>query len=379
MTPSAAHPDLGLYVHIPFCLRKCAYCAFFSRPIGKYDPKPILDCILREFDLYAPAEPVSTLYIGGGTPTCLPEDLLCTFIDALVERVGWPEEFTVESNPIQADTALFKSLRNCGVNRLSIGAQSFNSAELKTLGRPHTSEAIGQAVAAARDAGFENIGLDLIFGIPGQTIQTFARSLAKAIALEPTHLSAYSLTWEKETRLTRALRMGFVQEMDEDDERAMYKQLCRTLAGAGYQQYEISNFAKPGFACRHNSRYWRNQPVIGLGPAAAGWYRGHRTANIAGIEAYIKRITNDQFAWETDVQPTDRQIAAEMAVLGLRMTEGIDLAAFEAMTGKNPRRLFANPIKEHCRDGLLELTSTHLRLTEKGLSFADTVSCDFIL
>jgi len=379
MTPPTAHPDVGLYVHIPFCLRKCDYCAFYSEPLDRHDPRPILDGILRELDLYASTEPVQTIYLGGGTPTCLPEELLCGFIKALIVRVGKPLEFTVECNPIGAGTPLFRSLHRCGVNRLSIGAQSFDPVELKILGRPHTPEAIGQAVAAARNAGFDNIGLDLIFGIPGQTVQTFAQSLSKAIKLAPTHLSAYSLTWENETPLTRALFLGAVQEIDEDDERAMYKQLCQTLSAAGYIQYEISNFAAPGFACRHNIRYWRNQPVIGLGPAAAGWYRGQRTANAADIGAYVERITQNQFAWQTDEQPGARQMASEMAVLGLRMTDGIDLAAFQNATGKNPKHLFANAIREHCKNGLLELTDTHLRLTEKGLSFADTVSCDFIL
>lgn len=379
MIPPTAHPDLGLYVHIPFCLRKCAYCAFYSEPLHQHDPRPILDCILRELDLYAPTEPVQTIYLGGGTPACLPEELLCGFIKSLIARVGKPEEFTVECNPIGAGTPLFRSLYRCGVNRLSIGAQSFNPIELKILGRPHTPEAIGQAVTAAQNAGFDNIGLDLIFGIPGQTVETFAQSLSKAIKLAPTHLSAYSLTWENETPLTRALFLGAVQEIDEDDERAMYKQLCQTLAAAGYVQYEISNFANPGFACCHNIRYWRNQPVIGLGPAAAGWYRGQRTANVADIGAYVERITQNQFAWETDEQPGTRQIASEMAILGLRMADGIDLTAFQNATGKNPKHLFANAINEHCKNGLLELTDTHLRLTEKGFSFADTVSCDFIL
>jgi len=379
MTTPTAHPDVGLYVHIPFCLRKCDYCAFYSEPLDRHDPRPILDCMLRELDLYAPTEPVQTIYLGGGTPTCLPEELLCGFIKSLIARVGKPLEFTVECNPIGAGIPLFRSLHRCGVNRLSIGAQSFDPIELKILGRPHTAEAIGQAVTAARNAGFENIGLDLIFGIPGQTVQTFTQSLSKAIKLAPTHLSAYSLTWENETPLTRALFLGAVQEIDEDDERAMYKQLCQTLSAAGFMQYEISNFAAPGFSCRHNIRYWRNLPVIGLGPAAAGWYRGQRTANVADIGACVERITQNQFACETDEQPGARQMASEMAVLGLRMTDGIDLAAFQNATGKNPKHLFANAISEHCKNGLLELTDTHLRLTEKGLSFADTVSCDFIL
>ena len=378
MTRPAAQTDLGLYVHIPFCLRKCPYCAFYSEPMAAHDPRPLIAALLAELAMLAPVEPVRTMYLGGGSPTCLPVELLCGLIDAMVARVGRPEELTVECNPAQADATLFQSLRRCGVNRLSIGAQSFHPAELETLGRPHSPEAITKAVADARTAGFDNIGLDVIFGIPGSTVETFSQSLDAAVALAPNHLSAYSLTWEDGTPLTRALAEGQVQAVTEDDERAMYRRLCRTLAAAGYAQYEISNFAQPGCECRHNLRYWHNRPVLGIGPAASGWYRTQRSTNIADIRRYIQRIRQKQWAYETIEQPTPAQIASETAILGLRLTDGIDLPAFHRATGCDATVLFADAIAAHRRAGLLETTPTRLRLTEKGRSFADTVACDFV-
>lgn len=379
MNTPVSQSDLGLYVHIPFCLRKCRYCAFYSEPIHRHDPRPVIEAIVDELDLYAPAEPVHTMYIGGGSPTCLPTELLCGLIKAITARIGQPGEFTIECNPAQANAKLFESLLNCGVNRLSIGAQSFDPSELETLGRLHSPEAIEQAVTEARTAGFDNIGLDLIFGIPGSSPESFAQSLSKAIALAPAHISAYSLTWEDGTPLTRALTEGHVTAVSEDDERAMYHQLCMSMAESGYAQYEISNFARPEYKCRHNLRYWLNQPVIGIGPAASGWFHGQRTTNIADIEGYVKKIKQGCFARDCTESPGPLQMASETAILGLRMADGIDAARFLAATGYDLQHLFAEAIDEHRRNGLLEQTDTRLRLTEKGRSFADAVACDFIL
>lgn len=379
MTTTAANTDLGLYVHIPFCTRKCAYCAFYSVSIERQDTRPVIDAILTELDFYSPPEPVNTIYYGGGSPSSLPADVLCELIESITGRIGQPEECTVECNPAQANRALFSALRLRGVNRLSIGAQSFIPGELEILQRPHSAEDITQAVAEARAAGFENIGLDLIFGIPGSTAETLTESLQKAIALKPTHISVYSLTWEEGTPLTRALSQGHIQAVCEKEERRMYCRLCGMLTTSGYGQYEISNFALPYYECRHNLRYWRNQPVIGLGPAASGWYKKHRTTNIANSEKYVQRIQMGQFAYQETQHPDAMQVASETAILGLRMTAGIELAEFHRTTGYEATRLFAEAIEEHQKSGLLELTGTHLRLTEKGRSFADAVACDLII
>lgn len=379
MNTPLSQSDLGIYVHIPFCLRKCRYCAFYSEPIALHDPKTVVEAIIRELDLYRASEPIQTLYIGGGLPTCLPTELLCDLIRAITARTGVPKECTVECNPAQADIKMFELLLNCGVNRLSIGAQSFTPAELETLGRPHSPKAIEKSVTEAYTAGFENIGLDLIFGIPGSTLQTFALSLSKAFSLAPAHISAYSLTWEDGTPLTRALTEGHIAAINEEEEREMYHLLCKTMTEAGYMQYEISNFARPGCQCRHNLRYWNNRPVLGLGPGASSWYRGRRTANIADIGGYVKIIQQGRLAWDTAEIPGPVQIASETAILGLRTTEGLDPILFQAETGYDMQRLFAQAIDEHCSSGLLEQSNGRLRLTKKGRSFADTVACDFVL
>lgn len=379
MTASAEKTDLGLYVHIPYCLRKCPYCAFYSEPLAQHDPRPVIDAILTELDLYAPADPVQTIYIGGGSPTCLPEEILCGLIERLTARTGTVAELTVECNPAQSNASLFRALRHCGVNRLSIGAQSFHTDELTMLGRPHSAEAIAQTVADARTAGINAIGLDLIFGVPCSTVETLAQSVQVAIDLAPSHISGYSLTWEDRTPLTQAMAAGHLQALDEDTERAMYRQLCRQLAAAGYAQYEISNFSRPGCECRHNLRYWHNRPVIGLGPSASSWYRGRRTANIADTERYLALLQSGQFAYDTYEQPAPLQIASETVILGLRLIEGVATADVYRASGYDGLTLFADTIAEHRQSGLLEQTSTHLRLTEQGRSFADTVACDFIL
>jgi oxygen-independent coproporphyrinogen-3 oxidase len=369
--------SLGLYLHIPFCVRKCPYCAFYSEPIGAHNPEAVIDAMFMELERYAITESVETLYIGGGSPTCLPPQLLIEMVISLLSQFKEVREFTLECNPAQANLSLLNDLFTLGVNRLSIGAQSFHPQELKTLGRLHIAPQIAQAVDMARQAGFTNIGLDLIFGLPGSTPQTWQDSLRQAIALNVPHLSAYSLTIEKGTPFEHAVKTGSLTLPDESAERAMYETARQRLSEAGFAQYEISNFVWPGFQCRHNIRYWQNQPVVGIGPSAAGWYRGVRTTNVSSIGTYVKAIEAGEFAYEEQQVPSPEQTARETAVLNLRMTEGLDLAAFIHQTGFDALKLFSDAVAVHTRLGLLEQTPTHLRLTEKGLSYADSVACDF--
>lgn len=376
MTATSA---VGLYLHIPYCQKKCPYCAFYSEPIGTRDPAALIGAMRIELDLYEITEPVETIYIGGGSPTCLPHDVLVDLVKSLNKRFGQVEEFTLECNPAQADTGLFKQLKALGVNRLSIGAQSFEAAELQTLGRIHNPGQIYVAVQMVKDAGYENIGLDLIFGIPHSTVQTWKASLEAALALGVQHISAYSLTIEAGTPFEKAVREGTLSGIDEQTERSMYEASQLMLKEAGFMQYEISNFAKPGYECKHNLRYWKNLPVIGIGPAAGRWYKGKRTINVADISEYIEKIQAGQFAYAEEDAPGPEQTASETAVLGLRMTCGIDLNEYKKATGFELFSLFGNAIKQHCSNGLLECDSTHCRLTEKGLSYADTVAQDFVL
>jgi oxygen-independent coproporphyrinogen-3 oxidase len=372
--------NVGLYVHIPFCEQKCPYCAFYSVPIKRSDPTRLIEALFAELDSYDITEPIETIYIGGGSPTCLPQDALPKLVSGLNARFGRVAEFTVECNPAQADEPTLRQLRCGGVNRLSIGAQSFNAKELETLGRIHSPRQILEAVRVAKKAGFENIGLDLMFGIPGSSMKTWRHSLKSAASLKVQHLSVYSLTVEKCTPFEHAVREGELVMVDEDIERQMCKMARSVLRNEGFLQYEISNFAMPGFECQHNLRYWKNLPVVGIGPAAAGWYKGQRATNVADVAKYIKRIESGRSAQSEAYIPSPEQIASESAVLGLRMTEGIDARQYEQQTGFNLARLFGDAIKKHSHHGLLECTADdHCRLTEKGLSYADTVAQDFIL
>ena len=220
----------------------------------------------------------------------------------------------------------------------------------------------------------------MIFGIPGSSAKTWRHSLKSAAALKVQHLSAYSLTIEKCTPFARAVREGKLAVVDEAVERQMCKTARSLLRNAGFAQYEISNFAVPGFECQHNIRYWKNQPVIGIGPAAASWYEGKRAANVADVKKYIKRLKSGRSAQSEAYIPSPEQIASESAVLGLRMIQGIDMPEYQKQTGFNLPRLFGDAIKKHCFNGLLECTvDDRCRLTEKGLSYADTVAQDFIL
>lgn len=327
--------------------------------------------------MYKTTMPVSTVFLGGGSPSAMKRELLIELVEWIGQYRQAGAEFTIEVNPGQTDSVFFAELLRRGVSRISIGAQSFIDKELTLLGRIHTAAEISRCVADARRAGFENIGLDLMFAIPGSTLSDWTESLDKAICLKPTHLSAYSLTYEGDTPLVRDMQAGRITPAEEELDRAMYERTIDALEVTGLAQYEISNFARPGQECRHNLRYWQNQPYIGLGPAAASCYQGKRMENIADLEKYLQSIKNGCFAYESEQTRSPEEIACETAVLNLRMRAGIDPAVLERQTGFNLQRLFAGPIAEHLAQSNLEWHDGRLRLTRTALVIADKVMCDF--
>jgi len=368
---------VSLYVHVPFCERKCAYCGFYSEPVGAHSVEVLVNALLAELDRYDLNEPIRTVYVGGGSPTCLGREHLTRLIEALAAHAPDAEEFTVEANPGQVNFELLTALRAAGVNRLSIGAQSFIESEIRFLGRGHNVFDTQKAIQDARAAGFENISLDLIFAIPGSTMSSWKKSLAAALEHDIQHISAYALTLEGGTALQSAVAVGEVVSIDEETDRQMYDIAIDTLVQSGYRHYEISNFAKPGFECRHNLRYWANEPFIGLGPSAASFYRGRRTTTIADIRAYVDGV-NAGAPLLVDAQvPGEIQLACETAVLNLRRMEGIDLAQFKERTGYDLMELFANEIENHRRAGMVELAEGRLRLKRQAFAVADRVLCDF--
>lgn len=376
----------GLYVHIPYCVSKCGYCDFYSVEIAGRDVGPLVEALVTELRgrvsrLAGSSDRIETVFMGGGTPTTLPLPQLRFIMAALADVLGDHQclEFTVEANPGTVDPQRLEILVAAGVNRLSLGGQSFLPSELLWLERDHSPDEIAPAVALARTHGIERINLDLIFGIGGQTMATWDTSLSRALDLGVDHLACYGLTYEPGTRLDAMRRRGEVTPCDEELEADMYLHAIDRLAAAGYEQYEISNFAQPGQRCQHNLIYWLNEPYIGVGPSAAGYRDGTRYKNIASIREYTDRIgrTGEAVAETERLDAIGR--AGETIMLQLRMTDGICIDRFVQHTGVDPRLALAEPLARMEREGLVTSTADSIRLTRHGLLVADAIIADLLL
>ncbi len=373
----------GLYIHVPFCDGKCRYCAFYS---VRYEPvlaRRWLAAVQREHELFRshhPAPVFRTVYIGGGTPTILESGLLqelAEWVRSLLPSAG-ADEWSVEANPGSVDAGKLRILRQSGVNRISIGAQAFDDARLNILGRRHDAAAISTAVTAARAAGFDNVGLDLIAGGPGCGPKAWRHSLNQARALEPEHLSVYALTVEEGTALARSVQRR-VTRVSEAAVTARLHEAQAVLEAAGYERYEISNYASPGRACRHNLACWRGERYLGLGPAAASHVGLARWTNAPDVRDYVERL-------EAGLEPErDRETlapatkAVERLVFGLRLAEGVDLdAALEEGGSPEWRGLWTAALERFRRRGLTQQSGSRWRLTRKGMDFADTVAVELM-
>lgn len=363
----------ALYIHIPFCVRKCAYCDFNSYSGLSSLYAPYIFALQCEISIYAERLGNSvcfeTVYIGGGTPTVLPVADLASLIAHVRASFGLSAdaEITVEANPGTVSAVGLSALRAVGVNRLSLGVQSLNDAYLALLGRIHTAEQARQAVHAAREAGFDNLNLDMIMGLPTQTLADWQADVEAALSLSPQHLSLYALTVEDDTPLAARIADGSVPAPDDDLAADMYTWAEEYLQAAGYVHYEISNWARPGFECRHNLIYWRNQPYLGLGAGAHSWWGGKRRANIAHPERYIEAIQggNLPIAWEEEI---DRPLEmGETLMMGLRLLEeGVATVRFAARFGVGLEAVYGNEIDDLVGQGLLERTPQGIRLTSRG-------------
>ena len=368
----------GLYIHVPFCLHKCHYCDFYSFvETGRESRQPAFtDRLIEEIQATAPGlqKPLETIFVGGGTPTLLAPDLWTRLLQAIRDCLALaPDlEFTVEANPETITAPLLEVLAGGGVNRLSLGAQSFDPTALRTLERRHDPANVGRGVSLARAAGITNINLDLIFGIPGQDLDGWRADLEIAIALEPAHLSCYGLMYEPNTPLTARLRAGAIQRVDEDTEAQMYETACDRLEAVGFEQYEISNWARPGRACRHNLLYWRNESWWPMGPAAAGHVNGVRWKNVGRLSDYLRVRPLPPI---TDVEQLDEDgRVGETLMLGLRLNEGIGHARLEALLAGGR----AQVVRRQVAAGLLEHCEGRLRFTKRGRLLADTVLADLL-
>jgi oxygen-independent coproporphyrinogen-3 oxidase len=378
-TPRACR---SLYLHVPLCRTRCGYCDFYSEILTPGAADPLVDALLAELAGWTARglERVDTLYVGGGTPTVLPRSALARLLGALRELVDphAPLEFTVEANPVTVSDEIAATLVEAGVNRVSIGAQSFDPGALRALDRTHQPEHVHQTVATCRRLGIARISLDVIFGIPGQTLASWQQTLETALALEPEHVSAYGLTYEPGTVLTARRDAGKITPIDEDIEADMYEHLLDRLPAAGLRQYEISNFARAGGVCRHNLRYWHNEPCIGVGPSAAGFVDDVRYKNVADTAAYIEALRAGRSARAEEERLTPVHRVRESAMLALRLVEGIDRAAFAARFGVDPVEHFADAVTRHRDAGLLTVDRRAIRLTRAGFLLANRVMRDFL-
>ena len=389
-------PPYAVYLHIPFCVHRCGYCDF-NTYAGLDELIPAYTAALRrEIALVGQAAgerlPVHTIFFGGGTPSLLSGAQLEAILHSLEDAFDWQPgiEITLEANPGTVSLASLREMRRLGLNRLSLGMQSAHPGELRLLERQHDYPEVTRAVAAARRAGFDNLNLDLIFGLPEQELSTWQNSLELALGLHPEHLSLYALTLEHGTPLKRWASRGLIPEPDPDLAAEMYEWADGRLAAAGYEQYEISNWSIAQQPCRHNLQYWRGLPYLGLGAGAHGYAAGVRTANVLAPAAYIARLDNSS-AHEfprtlatASLTPVDRQAEiGETMMMGLRLTqEGVSEADFQARFGQSLEALFASEIKELQGYGLLEWVGEtpqrRLRLTSRGRLLGNQVFMRFI-
>lgn len=371
----------GVYVHIPLCKTRCAYCDFYSTVgpglAGRYVDAVVREAALRIQELHG--APVTTLYVGGGTPSQLPVELMGRLLAGLrqVFVLDAVEEVTVEVNPDDVNRDYVAALAGMGVNRVSMGVQSFNDAELRAVGRRHSAGQAIDAVAAIRAAGIANLSIDLIYGLPGQTLESWQFSVNQALELRPEHISAYALSYEPGTRLWQQRERGEVCETDEETSLSMYTFMTDALRAAGYEHYEISNFALPGKFSRHNSSYWNDTPYLGLG-ASAHSYDGHaRRYNPADMRRYIESIECGELCCEVEAL-TWQERYDETVMVRLRTKQGIDLETVEMRFGSEATKHLLHEARPYITAGKLKKNGSRLSLTADGVMVSDAIIRDLM-
>lgn len=385
----------ALYIHIPFCTNKCFYCDFNSYVVEGQPVDAYLGALEREMERTVrdlPPETIRKVFVGGGTPTVLTPPQMKRFLDSVSRHfpVAPDAEFTMEANPGTTDPAKLEAMLAGGVNRISFGAQSFDNGLLAAIGRIHEADDVVRSIANARAAGFRNLSIDLMFGLPRQTLKQLEDSVEKALELELPHYSLYSLKVEENTLFHRLYERGELPLPEEEVEVAMFQHLRTRLSEAGYRQYEISNFAKPGFESRHNSTYWRNEPYYGLGAGAHGYARGERHMNVKGVQAYIDAASAGLPRKETN-PVSEREAMEDFMMVGLRLLGGVRTADFRRQFGgASPEDVFGPVLEKLLDQGLLEKFDADAdadtdyaggagyRLTEKGIPLGNEVFGAFL-
>lgn len=375
--------NVGIYIHIPFCKSRCLYCGFYSTT-NKELKERYVDALIREIHMrkddfarlgtsLSPSS-TSTVYFGGGTPSSLSVCDIERIVGALESTFnGTPSEVTLEMNPDDVTKDYIKAVRQVGINRISMGIQTFDDSRLQFIRRRHNASQAEKAVMTIREEGIHNVSIDLMFGFPNQTMDEWVTDIEKAIALHPTHISAYSLMYEEDTPLFRMLQKGEINQIDDETSLAMYTELINRLTANGYEHYEISNFAMPGYRSVHNSSYWHDTPYLGFGAAAHSYNKDTRSWNIPDLKKYIESIESGVLPSESEVIDADTHYN-DLITTTLRTREGLNLDDLPQKYREYALVNARKSISEH----LLEATDSHIRLTREGLFVSDMVMSELI-
>lgn len=370
--------SFGLYIHIPFCIKKCLYCDFCSFESTEIEQEKYVKALIEEMKLVSKEHGrllISTIFIGGGTPTAINSELIKHIMNNAKEvfKVMDSAEITIESNPGTITIEKLKDYKECGVNRISIGLQAIQNDLLKTLGRIHTYETFLDSYQLIRQAGFKNVNIDLMYGLPNQTEEEWQETIMEIVALSPEHISAYSLKVEEGTAFEKLEEKGIIKIPSEEVDRRNHHEAISFFSRNGYEQYEISNFAKPGYECKHNLIYWENKNYIGLGLGAHGYIKNSRYGNLTDMDQYCLSVANNKLPIESIEEITKHDEMFESIMLGLRLNKGLSLEGFKKRFGYELESLIGTLLEDLITEKLLYLDSGNLKFTSYGMDISNNV------
>ncbi|WAA10364.1 radical SAM family heme chaperone HemW [Fervidibacillus albus] len=373
----------AVYIHIPFCTQICHYCDFNKVFLSGQPVDDYLAALKKEMEMTlveTPTEHVETVFIGGGTPTAINERHLERLLETIhqVLPLNGVIEFTIEANPGDLNEDKIRLLKDAGVNRLSLGVQTFDNELLKKIGRNHRDKDVYETVEIAKKIGFDNLSIDLMYRLPGQTMEHIRYALSELAKLDVSHASIYSLIIEPKTVFYNLMRKGKLLLPSEDTEADMYHYILEEMAIHGFEQYEISNFSKPGFESRHNLFYWNNDSYYGFGAGAHSYLNGNRSSNIGPVNHYIQALKEHRLPIKESIRVTKREQMEEEMFLGLRKTAGVSVHTFFQKYGVDPRNRYQEQVHNLTEQGLLEVTNGYIRLTKRGLFLGNEVFQSFI-
>jgi oxygen-independent coproporphyrinogen-3 oxidase len=373
--------EIALYIHFPFCRRKCRYCSFVSYQDRAGDIPKYFAVLKRELALCVPGKNLRTIYFGGGTPSLASSRQLADILSTIRSLCNIDEEaeITLEANPGTVDKSYLAAIKQIGINRISLGVQSFNDDELSLLGRIHSAQESREAVQLAVNSGFTNINIDLIYGIPGQTLSDWQKNVIEAMKLDAEHISLYALTLEGDEPMALTIEQGELPALNPDLCAEQYELAEDILATHGYQHYEISNWAKEGFECHHNLVYWHNHPYIGIGAAAHSYIGNHRLANVRNLDQYLGMFEkNTQPVSDLNEEIGDALKLSESIILGLRLNRGVSVDDIHGLFGINLLSYYGKQVNSLTSSGLLEIAEGNLRLTRRGRLLGNEVFWQFL-